>query len=119
VGGKIESDPIGTSKGTVKEGRRMYLRFSLAVGAISLWAVPLVTHAGSLECRGTIVSEGDSEQQLLEACGDPASREGSNWTYEFPGSLPRVVSIGNGVIMFIRDADEVPAASGSPLGDSP
>jgi hypothetical protein len=97
----------------------MKLRDSLAWVTISMWVAPLVTNAGSLECRGTIVSEGDSEERLLDACGDPTSREGPDWTYATPGSLPQVITIGNGVIMFIRDADEVPAASGSPLGDHP
>lgn len=96
----------------------MNLRYSLALAVVSLWAAPIVTHARTLECQGTIVSEGDSEQRLLDACGDPISREGSNWIYDSPGSLSVVVTLGNGVIMFIRDADEVDP-SGSPLGDSP
>ena len=96
----------------------MNLRYSLALAVVSLSAAPMVTHARTLECQGTIVSEGDTEQQLLDACGDPVSREGANWQYHIPGSLPVVVTLGNGVVMFIRDADEVDP-SASPLGDSP
>jgi hypothetical protein len=95
----------------------MNLRYSLVLAAIPMWAAPLVTHAASLECEGTIVSEGDSEQQLLKACGEPTSREGADWRYEVAGSVPVVVTLGNGVVMFIRDADEVPPPPEAPLGD--
>ena len=86
--------------------------------AISISAAPLVTYAGSLECHGDIVSQGDTEEQLLQACGNPTSRDGADWLYEMPGSIPVVVSIGNGVVMFIRDADEVDT-SGNPMEDHP
>jgi hypothetical protein len=87
--------------------------------AISISAAPLVTYAGSLECHGDIVSQGDTEEQLLQACGNPTSRDGADWLYEMPGSIPVVVSIGNGVVMFIRDADEANASTTNPYGDHP
>jgi len=96
----------------------MNLRYGLFLVGITLSGAPMVTHARTLECQGTIVSEGDTEQQLLDACGEPTSRQGANWQYDIPGSLPVVVTLGNGVVMFIRDADEVDP-SASPLGDSP
>ena len=74
--------------------------------AILISAAPLVTYAESLECHGDIVSQGDAEEQLLEVCGNPTPRDGADWLYEMPGSLPVMVTIGNGVVMFIRDADE-------------
>ncbi|MEA2079368.1 MAG: DUF2845 domain-containing protein [Pseudomonadota bacterium] len=76
------------------------------LAAILISAAPLVSYAGSLDCHGNIISPGVSEQQLLEACGCPTSRNGADWTYEMPGSLPIVVTLGNGVVMFIRDADD-------------
>jgi hypothetical protein len=81
-------------------------------------AVPLVSYAGSLECDGNIISPGATEQELLDACGEPTSRNGANWTYQVPGSISQVVTVGNGLIMFIRDADEA-VPSGSPMGDHP
>lgn len=88
--------------------------------AILILATPFATYAGSLRCDGDIVSPGDTEQQLLDACGNPTSREGADWLYEIDGSVPMVVTIGNGVVMFIRDLDESDAAFGShPLGDRP
>ena len=90
----------------------------LAVVLIS--TASLVTHAGSLRCDGDIISPGDTEQQLLDACGNPASREGADWLYKTEGSIPMVVTIGNGVVMYIRDLDESDAAFGThPLGDRP
>ena len=89
----------------------------LAVSAIS--SASLVAHAGSLECQGDIISPGITEAQLLQACGEPTSRDGANWRYEMPGSLPMVVTFGNGVAMFIRDADDELDSSASPLGDPP
>lgn len=38
-------------------------------------------HAVSLECNGNIVSVGISEEQLLDACGEPTSRNGANWVF--------------------------------------
>ena len=89
------------------------------LAAILISAAPLVSYAGSLECQGNIILPGVTEAQLLEACGNPASRDGANWRYEMPGSLPVVVTFGNGVAMFIRDADDELDSSASPLGDPP
>lgn len=82
-------------------------------------SAPLVTYADSLQCHGNIISPGVTEAQLLEACGEPASRNGADWTYEIPGSLPVLVTFGNGVVMFIRDVDEGGGSPDSPLGDHP
>lgn len=75
-------------------------------------------YAESLECNGNIVSAGVSEKQLLATCGEPTSRDGANWVYHKPGSIPVLVTFGNGVVMFIRDvnSEDDPA---SPLGDQP
>ena len=97
----------------------MNTNYRSILAAILISAAPLVTYAGSLECHGNIISQGDTEQQLLDTCGNPTSRDGTDWLYEMPGSLPVVVTTGNGVVMFIRDADEVKASSTNPLGDRP
>jgi hypothetical protein len=92
--------------------------YSASLAVLLLLASP-PGYAASLECDGTIVSQGDSEQQLLDACGSPVSRSGADWRYVRPGSLPVVVTVGEGMVMFIRDADEVPEAPADPLGDRP
>jgi hypothetical protein len=96
----------------------MSLKFGLILAASVISAASLVAHAGSLECQGNIVSPGITEAQLLQACGDPTSRNGADWIYKRPGSIPVVVTLGNGVVMFIRDADSETAPA-SPLGDPP
>jgi len=89
------------------------------LAAVLISAAPLASFAGSLECQGNIISAGVTEAQLLEACGEPTSRDGANWQYDIPGSLPMVVTFGNGVAMFIREAGETGLDSASPLGDPP
>ena len=73
----------------------------------------------SLECQGNFISAGVTEAQLLEACGNPTSRNGADSIYKIPGSLPVVVTFGNGVVMFIRDAGDGLDSPASPLGDHP
>ncbi len=97
----------------------MHPNYRSILVAISISAAPLVTYAGSLECHGDIVSQGDTEEQLLDACGNPTSRDGADWLYEMPGSIAVMVTIGNGVVMFIRDADEAKASATNPYGDHP
>jgi hypothetical protein len=75
-------------------------------------------YALSLECNGNIVSTGITEKQLLDTCGEPTSRSGANWVYHKPGSIPVLVTFGNGVVMFIRDVDSEDSPA-SPLGDHP
>jgi hypothetical protein len=87
--------------------------------AILISTAPLVSVAGSLECDGNFISPGITEEQLLKACGNPTSRNGADWRYEIPGSLPVVVTLGDGVVMFIRDADDGVDSPASPLGDHP
>ena len=66
----------------------MHLKYRSIFAAMLILAAPLVTYAGSMECHGNIISPGVTEAQLLEACGNPTSRNGANWIYETPGSLP-------------------------------
>lgn len=83
-------------------------------------ATPLVSQADSLRCNGEIIDAGVTEQQLLEACGNPTAREGADWLYKLEGTVPMVVTMGNGVVMFIRGLDESDAGFGShPFGDRP
>jgi len=97
----------------------MKLKAQLTLSAILLAAAPPVTLAGSLECQGNIISPGITEAELLAACGEPTSRDGSELIYRMPGDLPMVVVLGDdGVVTFIRDATDLDSPA-SPLGDSP
>ena len=95
------------------------MKYGSMLGVTLIFLAPWPAQANTLECQGTVISEGDTEQQLLEACGEPVSRSGANWRYEIPGSLPVVVTLGEGMVMFIREADELPDTSASPIGDHP
>jgi hypothetical protein len=75
--------------------------------------------AGSLECQGNFISPGITEAELLQACGEPASRNGAQWIYKMPGDIPMVVTFGvDGVVTFIRDATDLDSPA-APLGDAP
>jgi len=87
--------------------------------AVMISLAPLSSYAASLECQGNFISAGITEAQLLEACGEPTSRNGADLIYKIPGSIPVKVTLGNGVVMFIRDADSDLDAPDSPLGDHP
>ena len=97
----------------------MKLEFRSILSAVVVAAMPLSVPAGSLECQGNIISPGVTEAQLLEACGEPTSRNGAEWIYKMPGDFPMVVIFGiDGVVSFIRDATDLDSPA-SPLGDSP
>ena len=97
----------------------MNLNYHSILAAILILAVPFVSYAGSLRCGGKLISPGDTEQQLLDACGAPTSRKGAEWLYEKPGSVPVVVTVGRGVVSFIRIKAESGAFSEHPFGDRP
>ena len=95
----------------------MNLKYWSLIVLILMSVMPSV-HAVSLECNGNIVSTGITEEQLLNSCGEPTSRNGANWIYHTPGSIPIMVTFGNGVVMFIRDVESEDSPA-SPLGDHP
>ena len=62
-------------------------------------------NADSMECNGNLVSSGDSQATVLQNCGEPASRDGDQWTYQVEGSLPKIVTFGGGVILTIKNGN--------------
>lgn len=89
------------------------------ITAVLILSLSHAVHAGSLRCDGEVISPGDTEQQLLDVCGNPVSRQGADLLYEIPGSLPVVVTVNGGVVSFIRDKDESDAFTEHPMGDRP
>ena len=97
------------------------MRFSYLL-ILCVWSTAVMSptlYAGSLECKGKIISPGDTQEQVLEACGSPTSRQGADWVYETPGSLPMVVTFQGGVVAFIRDVEPEDTPGASPLGAHP
>ena len=88
------------------------------LAATLIFAAPQISHAGSMRCGGNIISPGITQQELLEACGQPVSRRGGDWLYKKRGSISMVVTISGGIVTFIRDEDESDAF-GHPYGDRP
>jgi len=82
-----------------------------------LMAVSASVQAGSIRCGGALVKVGDSSNQLLKKCGNPASKFSSkvtlrehgrerqasvsNWVYERSGKKDRVVSVQAGAVLKI------------------
>lgn len=85
--------------------------------ALILLVVSASVHADSIRCRGALVKVGDSSNQLLKKCGDPASKFSSkvtirengrerqasvsNWVYRRSGKKDRVVSVQAGAVLKI------------------
>lgn len=85
----------------------------------SLWLAPM---AFAMECNGRLVEVGDSEQQILQMCGEPTRREVRNrgvsqdydglswnspeteeWIYvPGPGQFVRHLRFENGTLEQIR-----------------
>ncbi|MEA2079971.1 MAG: DUF2845 domain-containing protein [Pseudomonadota bacterium] len=96
----------------------MTLIYRSILAAILIYAAPHVSYAETLRCSGKIISPGDTQQQLLDACGHPKSRRDNDWLYERPGSFPLVVTVNRGVVTFIRNLEES-GAFRHPYGDRP
>lgn len=96
----------------------MKLKYYSILSVALVTAVP-VAQAGSLECQGNFISPGITGAELLQACGEPTSRNGAEWIYKMPGDIPMVVTFGiDGVVKFIRDATDLDSPA-APLGDAP
>ena len=61
----------------IQEEKGENIRHRLAMAGFLMSTAAAVTHPASLECEGNIVSQGDAPQQLLDTCGEPTSRQGS------------------------------------------
>jgi hypothetical protein len=100
-------------------------RTSVLLCFLALMTMPCIkTYAESLDCRGGIVSVGDSRIDLITKCGEPDLKDShteefseridkdtktklivtvDEWTYNFgPSQLIRIVTMKNGRISDIR-----------------
>lgn len=92
---------------------------SPALAIILAFSTLSVAQADPMYCGDNIISQGDSQADLLKACGEPASRNGSRWIYDREGSLPMIVTLANGMILFIEAGQEDGFGQTSPVGDRP
>lgn len=72
---------------------------------LQLLAVGIVFADGHLPCE--TASVGDSEQNILEKCGEPSFIEGDAWTYDRGGveKRYRVLNFENGKVAAIEDKE--------------
>jgi len=68
------------------------IRIAVPVGLLFF---SLTALAGSMECGGQIIEdgqlEGPFESDVLAACGEPTARDGNNWIYEREGQPNKVL----------------------------
>jgi hypothetical protein len=74
--------------------------------------------ADSMQCDGNLISTGDSQETVLENCGEPTSRNGDQWTYQVDDTLSRIVTFGGGVVLTITDGN-FPGFKNTPFEDQP
>jgi hypothetical protein len=53
-----------------------YLLTALSLG------VTFAAHADTFYCGEKLIEEGMTQDQVIQFCGEPASRSGYNWTYD-------------------------------------
>ena len=75
-------------------------------------------NADTMECNTNLVSTGDSEATVLENCGEPTSRDGDQWTYQFDDSLSKIVTFSGGEVLTITDGN-FPGFQNTPFENQP
>jgi hypothetical protein len=94
-------------------------KFQMSLLAVLWWFAAMgVAHADSMRCGGVIVTPGAKQSEVLELCGEPASktvedvakREGKyyegttpveTWTYT-SGAVNTVLTFDSGVLLSIQ-----------------
>jgi hypothetical protein len=86
--------------------------------ALQLFA-PLAL-ADSMYCNGTIVSSGDTQESVLNNCGEPTSRNGDQWIYQpqDQDSLSKIVTFSGGLVDTITDGN-FPGLQNTPFENHP
>ena len=90
-----------------------------ALAAILVLAAPALTHAITMRCAGGLVSAGDTEDAVLEKCGQPDSVDRFVWTYERAGSLPMLVTFELGKVSFVDTGKPADFAKPSSIDNRP
>ena len=83
-----------------------------------LQAVTTYANADPMYCNGNLVSTGDSQESVLQSCGEPTSRDGDQWTYQLGDSLSKIVTFGGGVVLTITDGN-FPGFKSTPFENQP
>ncbi len=95
-----------------------YSELWTVIGFTLLLTAATPASADSMECNGNLVSSGDSQETVLENCGEPTSRNGDQWTYQLNDSLSKIVTFGDGVVLTITDGN-FPGFQNTPFENQP
>lgn len=67
---------------------------------------PFGAVANSMRCGHHLLDVGDSIYEVLQKCGEPSLRVGSQWYYQPEGSgFTKVVTFANGRVLDIDDGE--------------
>ena len=88
------------------------------IAVTMLLTAATAANADTMECNGNLVSTGDSEATVLENCGEPTSRDGDQWFYQFDDSLSKIVTFGGGEVLTITDGN-FPGFQNTPFENQP
>jgi Protein of unknown function (DUF2845) len=95
-----------------------YSELWIVIGFTLLMTAAASASADSMECNGNLVSSGDSQETVLENCGEPTSRNGDQWTYQLNDALSKIVTFGGGVVLTISDGN-FPGFQNTPFENQP
>jgi hypothetical protein len=95
-----------------------YITFRVFSTATLLLTAATSAIADSMECNGNLVSSGDSQESVLENCGQPTTRSGDQWTYQIDDALSKIVTFGGGVVLTITDGN-FPGFKNTPFENEP
>ncbi|MGB7934788.1 MAG: DUF2845 domain-containing protein [Gammaproteobacteria bacterium] len=96
----------------------IHTQFWTLITATLLLIAATSATADSMECNGNLVSSGDSQATVLQNCGEPASRDGDQWTYQVDDQMSRIVTFGGGVVLTITDGN-FPGFQNTPFENQP
>jgi len=85
----------------MKSLKRIVLYLSVLVAAIAGPAL-----GEQLRCGTEIIEHGDTEAKVLEACGEPTSREAGTWYYSSPNELTREITFVDGEVRIIKVGEQ-------------
>jgi hypothetical protein len=76
---------------------------SVSISGLSVADALSTDSTDSMTCGTNFISVGDTEDEVLENCGEPSFREGNRWTYsDVQGSFVYMLTLGGGNVLSIQ-----------------
>ena len=81
----------------------MFMVLSATCAAVSVADELSSDSANTMTCGTNFISVGDSEEAVLNQCGEPSFKEGGRWTYSgAQGSFVYQLAFGGGNVLSIH-----------------